>query len=488
MNSLLLKFENAVAGYGIAHSIPPIDIEIHEGEHAILVGENEKRKAEFMDAVAGKISIPKGRLYYHFSDNYCKADIKKPIASVLARHDFKSLDAEKKFYYQQRYNSSDSENSETVSEYLAKIKSFRKKPYWTIPKVVKRLNLKPLEDEALIKLSNGETRKVLLAAALLKNPAILLLDNPMTGLDKESRAFFNSLIPDISYSGVTIIMNSSELDIPEEIEKAIIFKNNQPIQKVKTREAEGYLQSEEALNIPKDDLEKLMQHNHTAYESIIKMNDVKVKYGSKLILDHINWTVKQGERWALTGRNGAGKSTLLSLINGDNPQAYANEIFLFDKKKGSGESIWDLKAKIGFVSPELFQYFPRHLTCGHVIATAFYLRMVSIPALPNDRKEKILQWMNLFNIDQYFNEKFYSVSINIQRLCLLARALITNPVLLILDEPFQGFTHNQKMYHKKIIDTICEQSDITLIFVSHYEEEIPESVTNTIRLIDGKQA
>lgn len=81
------------------------------------------------------------------------------------------------------------------------------------------------------------------------------------------------------------------------------------------------------------------------------MKDVTVQYGDKIILDHINWEVKKGEQWALIGHNGAGKSTLLSLINGDNPQAYSNEIYLFDQRRGSGESIWDIKRKIGYISP-----------------------------------------------------------------------------------------------------------------------------------------
>ena len=103
-----------------------------------------------------------------------------------------------------------------------------------------------------------------------------------------------------------------------------------------------------------------------AYQFIVKMNS-KGEYGDKVILDKINWQILPGERWALLGPNGAGKSTLLSLINGDNPQAYANDIVLFDKKRGTGESIWDIKSKIGFVSPELHQYFPTDNSCLQVI-------------------------------------------------------------------------------------------------------------------------
>lgn len=486
MDKLLLKFEKAIAGYGIAHAVPPIDLEISTGEHVALVGENEKRKTEFLEAVAGKIAIPKGRLHCYFTDEYLKHDLHKPIAMVFARHEFKSLGAGQKFYYQQRYNSTDSENSETVSKYLSKIKSFRKKPYWTIPKVVKRLNLKPLEDKKLIKLSNGETRKVLLASALLRNPAILLLDHPMAGLDADSRAFFGSLIPDISFSGITIIMNTSYGEIPEEINKYIVFKNKKPIIKV---DADHHKKHQESLasHLPEINLNHLLSSSELAYRHIIKMNNVNVNYKGKQILSKINWTVIQGQRWSLTGKNGAGKSTLLSLINGDNPQAYANDIYLFDRKRGSGESIWDLKSNIGYVSPELFQYFPVNMVCHQVIATAFDQRLTSNHKISEESKNRIVEWMTIMGIENYYNSQFSNVSTNVQRLCLLARALINNPTLLILDEPFQGFSEEQIVFQKHIIDTACKKTNLTLIFVSHHEEEIPDSITHTIRLENGKQ-
>jgi molybdate transport system ATP-binding protein len=222
------------------------------------------------------------------------------------------------------------------------------------------------------------------------------------------------------------------------------------------------------------------------YQFIINMNNVHVQYGDKVILDQINWQVLPGERWALLGPNGAGKSTLLSLINGDNPQAYANDIVLFDKKRGTGESIWDIKSKIGFVSPELHQYFPADNSCLQVIESGYYDTLGLFRPSSKTKAETALRWMKALEIEKYTRVSLKNIPASAQRLCLLARALIKNPHLLIFDEPCQGLDTHQQHHFKALVDTICRLSNVTLIYVTHYEQEIPESVTKVLRLDKGK--
>jgi molybdate transport system ATP-binding protein len=216
------------------------------------------------------------------------------------------------------------------------------------------------------------------------------------------------------------------------------------------------------------------------------MTDVNVEYDGRKILQHINWHVKQGERWALTGPNGAGKSTLLSLVNGDNPQAYANDIMLFDRKRGSGESIWDIKKQTGFVSPELYQYFPTDSSCLHVIESGFYDTVGLFRQTDPDLEAICLQWMKMMNIKKFAQRLFSMVPSSVQRLCLLARAIVKNPTLLILDEPTQGLDMSQQQFFTQLIDDICSISDVTVIYVSHYEHHIPKAVTKKIQLNNGK--
>lgn len=216
------------------------------------------------------------------------------------------------------------------------------------------------------------------------------------------------------------------------------------------------------------------------------MRDVHIQYGDIVILDDINWNVKAGDRWALLGHNGAGKSTLLSLINGDNPQAYANDITLFDKKRGTGESIWDIKSKIGFVSPELHQYFPTDNSCLQVIESGYYDTLGLFRKSSPAKAETALRWMKALEIDKYARTLLKNIPASAQRLCLLARALIKNPDLLIFDEPCQGMDTHQQQHFKKLIDTICGMSKVTLIYVTHYQHEIPDSVNQVLKLEKGR--
>ena len=216
------------------------------------------------------------------------------------------------------------------------------------------------------------------------------------------------------------------------------------------------------------------------------MNNINITYGQKEILKEVNWQIRQGDRWALLGPNGAGKSTLLSLVNADNPQAYANDITLFDRRRGTGESIWDIKSKTGFVSPELYQYFPMDISCLQVIESGFYDTMGLFR--PSDPKKSAiaLRWMKALEVDRYARVLLKNIPASAQRLCLLARALIKNPALLIFDEPCQGMDLHQQLHFKMLVDTICELSNVTLIYVTHYQNEIPDSVDKVLRLNKGK--
>jgi len=202
-------------------------------------------------------------------------------------------------------------------------------------------------------------------------------------------------------------------------------------------------------------------------------------------LHDVDWQVLPGERWALLGPNGAGKSTLLSLVNGDNPQAYANDIVLFNKKRGTGESIWDIKSKIGFVSPELHQYFPTDNSCLQVIESGYYDTLGLFRPSQKVKADTALSWMQALEIDKYARMLLKNIPASAQRLCLLARALIKNPALLIFDEPCQGMDEHQQLHFKNIVNTICDLSDVTLIYVTHYQQEIPDSVTKVLRLDKG---
>jgi len=497
MHQPILSINHATVRYLNNTLFTKLNFTLNKNENWALIGKSGSGKSALLQTIAGRFNITGGDLTYHFFEDFLKQTGEnenhlthhKLISIVEPRHHFRNLSNTSDFYYQQRYNSSDSEDALTVYQYLLTITILPHfNNYWDMDKVIKLLKLNPLLAKQIIKLSNGETKRLMIAAALLKNPAILLLDSPLTGLDVETRVLFNSIIKEITNSGISIIMATSPFEIPDAITHVAVLENGNIVQAAPKEEFDPKLfLKEETDSVDNDELNALLNNDQSkkAFEFIVKMNDVFIKYGDKVILNKVNWQITPGERWALLGPNGAGKSTLLSLINGDNPQAYANDIVLFDKKRGTGESIWDIKSKIGFMSPELHQYFPTDNSCLQVIESGYYDTLGLFRPSQKNKADTALRWMKALEIDKFARVLLKNIPASAQRLCLLARALIKNPDLLIFDEPCQGLDAHQQQHFKNLVDNICSISNVTLIYVTHYQHEIPDSVTRVLQLDKG---
>ena len=232
---------------------------------------------------------------------------------------------------------------------------------------------------------------------------------------------------------------------------------------------------QEIINLPYKSNE---YHTH----EVVKMNKVSITYGKRTILKDLDWTVYNGEHWALQGQNGAGKSTLLSLVCADNPQSYACDITLFDCPRGSGESIWDIKKHIGYVSPELQRSYQKNLECIRIVASGLK-DSVGLYAKPSTEEfETCRFWLHIFGLENLEHRSFLKISSGEQRLVLLARAFVKDPELLILDEPLHGLDNTNRRMVKDIIETFCKRKNKTLIMVSHYKEEFPKCIDHSIYL------
>jgi molybdate transport system ATP-binding protein len=461
---------------------------INTGEQWAITGPGGSGKSALLSTITGKFNVINGSIHHHFSDTYRQQhtitdpyfSYRNLIAHIGHHHAFRNKsNVTTDFYYQQRFNSMDAEDAPTVREYL--------EADGDTP-LLQPLHIGPLLNKELIKLSNGETRRVMIAKALLQNPVLLMLDNPYSGLDIQARKDFSEMVNKIIDNGTTVILVTSPTEIPANITHVLSLDEGQITGKY-TREAYLKLPVPEIkidANIDEEKLRALVKPVIPQFDTIIRMEHIKVQYGEHLILDDVNWIVKPNEKWALLGHNGAGKSTLLSLITGDNPQAYSNELYLFDRKRGSGESIWDIKRKIGFVSPELHQYFQAGSNCLQVVVSGFYDIIGSTRAGTPAQLEHAASWMDILGIADYMKQSFKGVPESVQRLTLLARALVKEPPLLIFDEPCQGLDVQQKEHFKQVIDTLCNIMDLTLIFVTHYQEEIPSAVTKVLKLEKGR--
>jgi molybdate transport system ATP-binding protein len=199
----------------------------------------------------------------------------------------------------------------------------------------------------------------------------------------------------------------------------------------------------------------------------------------------VDWTIREGERWALVGPNGAGKTTLLSLILADNPQAYANRFALFGRDRGSGESIWEIKQQLGWVAPELHLYYPVGATCQDVVCSGFFDSVGLYRRCAPEHRAAAAGWMARLGISGCRDTPFARLSEGQQRLALVARALVKHPRLLVLDEPCQSLDRSNRDLVLEAIDDLTIRLAATIIYVTHRSDELPSTITHVIRLHDG---
>lgn len=341
--------------------------------------------------------------------------------------------------------------------------------------------------QPLISLSSGELRRYQLRKALASHPKTLILDNPFIGLDAETRQQLRTHLLHIANEeslDLYLVIAKTD-DLPDYVEQVIDMDNDGKTMTLKEYLAQLPELPAHVLNHEKRqaiiDLPTNMNDYHA--EEVVCMHDVCIRYGERTILKDLSWTVRNGERWALSGQNGSGKSTLLSLVCADNPQAYACDITLFGYRRGqSGETIWDIKRHIGYVSPEMHRSYHRNLPAIHIVASGLK-DTVGLYVRPNEQELKQCQfWMNIFGIENLANRSFTTLSSGEQRLVLLARAFVKDPELLILDEPLHGLDLVNRRLAKDIIEAFCERKNKTLIFVTHYQEELPLCITNHLEL------
>ena len=479
----VLKIENVSVQSQQQILLKGIDLELLNNQHWLVVGASGAGKTVLLNTIAGKLRPSVGSITLPKEPAETQRHL---ISLVTSKHQFKDITNTSNLYYQQRYNSSDSDQALTVLQYLQdKHTSESESTRWTIENVTALLQLEELLHKEIIKLSNGETKRLRIASALLQQPRLLMLDDPLSGLDLATQERFNNILEKIIAEGVTIIMSGSGHEIPSPITHVAVIENGTIIKILPAHEYVPETDLQHAA-IDKQKLQGLMANANAAnYDWIVKMTNVTVKYDELTILNQINWHIRPGDRWALFGHNGAGKSTLLSLINGDNPQAYANDITLFDKKRGTGESIWDIKSKIGFLSPELYQFFPTDQSGLQVIESGYYDTQGLFRPSNATRSAGAMEWMKVLQIETYARQPLKSMPASVQRLCLLARALVKNPPLLILDEPCQGLDRLQRIHFNSLIDSITQATNITIIYVTHYSNELPSCVNKVLKLEKG---
>lgn len=427
---------------------------------SVLFGPNGSGKTTFAQI------IEKGRNFrtnsiYHNGRDY-------PKIKYIEFHDIHSWTGLSVEYYQQRYESSMNDEVPTVAEILGK-----KSNSGEFKNLCNQFDLEDINSKKINFLSSGELRKLLIINALSEKPDLLILDNPYIGLDSESQKNLNEALIHLKASGKSVLLLvSSKKDIPEFTDD-IIYADNLKITK----------KEPESINreVPKFEFKNAISNQYEDgfidEDNIFELKDCNIKYDNIIILKELNWKVKKGEKWSLSGSNGSGKSTLLSLVNADNPKAYCNNLYLFGRRRGSGESIWDIKKRIGYVSPEMQLHFHGSGTVLQLVANGLN-DTVGLYVKPTEQQlNEALKWLEYLNIEYLKDRAFNTISTGERQLALFARSIIKQPELLILDEPMHGLDdYNQVLVKNTINDFLTSHPKSAFIMVTHNPEELPDCI------------
>ena len=455
----------------------PVSLEISKGEQIAIVGENGAGKSMLVDLLMGKYPLQQGSLLYDFSPSPWK-EVYKNIKHISFRDTFGSADTN--YYYQQRFNSTDLDEVPLVRDLLGHYEEN------TLQKQLFDLfQVEEMLDKPIILLSSGEMRKFQLTKMLVTHPQILILDNPFIGLDAATRDLLTTLLHQLAQQGIQLILVMSMMDsVPDFITHVVRVADMKVASKMTLDNYRSWFKAQldnlqdEDVVLP-DSEQRPTMHGQS---EIVRLNKVSIRYGDRTILKELDWVVREGEKWALSGVNGSGKSTLLSIICADNPQSYACDVSLFGRKRGTGESIWEIKKHIGYVSPEMHRSYLKNLPAIDIVASGLHDSIGLYVRPKPGQREVCLQWMDTFGIAQLADRPFLKMSDGEQRLVLLARAFVKDPELLILDEPLHGLDTFNRRKVKRIIDTFCRREGKTLMMVTHFENELPPCIDHRLLL------
>lgn len=466
-----------------------IDWTIREGETWAITGPMGSGKSTLAETILGRHRVASGEIDRPLLSQTSHRQRTTDAVRLVAFREESRLFSPAKYYYQQRFNFIDPIDDLSLEEFLRATADSAN----ALHAMARHFGLERLLPLSFLKLSHGQSRRARLAQALLAKPELLIIDDPFLGLDKAARDELAGMLGSLVKAGTRLLLVVKPGTMPTWVTHVLELRNGrvhglgprtprpQPLspagrgetKRAETRTGRGEINGRAPrLSESKSEL------------PIIQLTSVTVAYSGQPILNDVSWSVGAGEKWAVLGPNGAGKTTLLSLLCGDHPQAYANDVRLFGQRRGSGESIWDIKRKVGLLSPELHVYFTEPLTAERVAATGFSDTMTPRLTSP-EQDETIRSLFREFGLAAIASRPFAQLSAGEQRLVLFVRAVAKNPPLLILDEPFQGLDDSTISRARDWLDLHLRE-DQTLLFVTHHEEEIPRCVTRRLRLDQGR--
>ncbi len=483
-DSIVIKLENITLRVRDTFLLPNSNWQIDKGQHWAILGPNGAGKTSLAKALTGEVPVVKGKI------SFPQTPTRAGHTGYVSFEQHQRLIAREEKRDESRYFSGKLDRITTVYETLLESCPEPGGSAIDVEQMAAELKIQGLLEREIRVLSTGEMRKVQIARVLINSPEILILDEPFDGLDQSSRKdlaqIINALMDD---SRTVILVTHRQREILLNISHVLALGDGKII-------FQG--RREEVLKAPR--MERLYPSLFTTSftipgikdcsqnvgagalpETLVSMKNVTVKYGNTTALDNVSWTVKPGENWVVLGPNGCGKTTLLNLISGDNPQAYANEIYLFGQRRGTGESIWDIKRRTGVISSELQIRYRKPITAFEVVLSGFFDSVGLYRDYSPEQKESAEQWMEILGIADKSDRIFNQLSYGEQRMLLLARSMVKIPQILILDEPCQGLDRTNRRRILDAIEVIGRHSETNIVYVTHYPAEIPACMTHMLQ-------
>ncbi|MDU5319079.1 MAG: molybdate ABC transporter ATP-binding protein ModF [Escherichia coli] len=420
---------------------------LNAGDSWAFVGSNGSGKSALARALAGELPLLKGERQSQFSH--------------ITRLSFEQLQKLVSDEWQRNNTDMLGPGEDDTGRTTAEIIQDEVKDAPRCMQLAQQFGITALLDRRFKYLSTGETRKTLLCQALMSEPDLLILDEPFDGLDVASRQQLAERLASLHQSGITLVLVLNRFDeIPEFVQFAGVLAD---CTLAETGAKEELLQQAlvaqlahseqlEGVQLPEPD-EPSARHALPANEPRIVLNNGVVSYN----------------------------------VTGDHPQGYSNDLTLFGRRRGSGETIWDIKKHIGYVSSSLHLDYRVSTTVRNVILSG-YFDSIGIYQAVSDRQQKLVQqWLDILGIDKRTADApFHSLSWGQQRLALIVRALVKHPTLLILDEPLQGLDPLNRQLIRRFVDVLISEGETQLLFVSHHAEDAPACITHRLEFVpDG---
>lgn len=455
-----------------------IDWTLGATEHWAVLGANGSGKSALGRLLCGELEILTGTM------------------SSVGRAEFVSFETVEEILEWERYHD-DSDFLDRI-DHGTPVRDFlladRPQDAMHLAELARQLDFVDLLERGIRFLSTGEMRKVTICRALLRQPQLLVLDEPFDGLDRVSCAALQQLIADCAGQGIRIVLLLNRFSEILPLISHVAYVKDCSLLVAGPKEELLNSESLRRLHAFHYTLPAQLPERDSAHLApllsadvpLIEMHDVLVSYGGKPVLNQLTWAVQSGQHWQISGPNGAGKSTLLSLVSGDHPQAYANDIRLFGRQRGTGESVWEIKQQLGQLSTAFQQNYRVGVTAKLAVISGFF-DSIGVYGQYSPRQQEIaLQWLQILHLEQYRDTPLRNLSYGEQRMILLARAMVKQPRLLILDEPCQGLDDINRQMVLKLIDYLAVTGETQLLYVTHHGEDQLDCITHHLQLVSAE--